>query len=445
MNANPREQNFQIVDLDNFIENDKKIDTSKYYNIENEIVDTKSKISEPKIVQILDPEQYIKNPDIVFSMKIPDLRATLKHYKQNISFHITSAYTNDLEHYSTADVRIMKQNIKALYNFALVGTKRVLVERVQYFFEMWVAALRIQTRFRGNMVRVSQLLRGPGLRNRKLCVNETDFYTLEPLDEIATLDFFSYKTKDNFVYGFDLNSIRAQLKSSKKFNNPYTREPMVDILPRIRKLGRISKMLSKNIYGNSTIEIPETVTPLIRNGVPTLANLIERSIQSTQNVIIRQNVSMYLPAEYNQDEMLAKLREIRSKPFEERVHALFMEIDHLGHYTQAQWFLELNTREYIRLYRSLHDIWRYQAGLSFTVKVSICPLWDPFIIQSIENIYQSEHDVSKTTCLTVMEEMIYTGINDEYRMLGAFHCLASLTIVSLPARNSMMWLYESIR
>jgi hypothetical protein len=46
--------------------------------------------------------------------------------------------------------------------------------------------------------------------------------------------------------------------------------------------------------------------------------------------------------------------------------------------------------------------------------------------------------------LTIMENIIYTGIDIEYRKLGALHVLSALTLVSIPARNSLPWLYESI-
>jgi len=393
-----------------------------------------SKVKPVQEFQLITPHDFMKNPQILDKIKLPELRATLKHYKQLISFEITHAYTNTLASYGRDDICKMRQNIKALYNFRLTGTKTMVQERVHQFFRMWKAVLRIQTRIRGCMVRYSQVLRGPALRNRSLCVNETDFYTLEPLTEIPVLDFFSYKTQEGFVYGFDIHSIRAQLKAThNKLNNPYTREPMKDILPNIRRLGRLSKLLYVAMYGK-----PETPTPavpcstrssaIIRNGIPSLSTLIQRSAFPMQNIQIRTNVSMLLPAEYNQEAMVGHLREIRAKPFLDRVHALFMEIDHLGHYTQANWFLQLTDRDYVRLYRSLQEHWHFRAGLSFSVKVSICPLWDPFIMQSADFFDpESAESVEKRMCLNVLEEMVYTGVNDEYRMLGAFHCLSILT------------------
>ena len=121
-----------------------------------------------------------------------------------------------------------------------------------------------------------------------------------------------------------------------------------------------------------------------------------------------------------------------------------MEIDQLGHYTQAQWMLQLERREFIRFYRCLYDIWQYRAQLPYSVKQKICPLWDPFITQSIS----LTHDLSdlnlKSACISVMEDMIYTGVDIDSRMLGAFHVLSALTMVSIPARHSMAWLYDSV-
>ena len=44
------------------------------------------------------------------------------------------------------------------------------------------------------------LLRGPGIYNRKLCNNQEDFYTFEPVEEIPLDNFFSFRDKDNFVF-----------------------------------------------------------------------------------------------------------------------------------------------------------------------------------------------------------------------------------------------------
>ena len=50
----------------------------------------------------------------------------------------------------------------------------------------------------------------------------------------------------------------------------------------------------------------------------------------------------------------------------------------------------------------------------------------------------------KCRCLSVMEDMVYTGVENEYRTLGAFHVLSVLTVINGNARQNMPWLYESL-
>ena len=40
--------------------------------------------------------------------------------------------------------------------------------------------------------------------------------------------------------------------------------------------------------------------------------------------------------------------------------------------------------------------------------------------------------------------MVYTGVDVEYKTLGALHVLSVLTIVNYSAREAMPWLYESL-
>ena len=53
-------------------------------------------------------------------------------------------------------------------------------------------------------------------------------------------------------------------------------------------------------------------------------------------------------------------------------------------------------------------------------------------------------EIIRKACLTVMENIILTGNTDEYRQLGAMHVLSALTLVSIPARANLPWLYESV-
>ena len=51
------------------------------------------------------------------------------------------------------------------------------------------------------------LTQGPARFKRKICNNSEDFLTMEKMEEIDSIYFFSFMDKDNFVYGFNLKSI----------------------------------------------------------------------------------------------------------------------------------------------------------------------------------------------------------------------------------------------
>jgi len=141
-----------------------------------------------------------------------------------------------------------------------------------------------------------------------------------------------------------------------------------------------------------------------------------------------------------------KIVEMRRKPLETRIQELFIEIDRLGNYTQSSWFSNLHRREYILLYRQLYDIWSYRALLSFELKNKICPLFDPFSEIFTHPIYERNilEDQIKLACLTVIENLVYSGIDEDHKKVGTLHALSGLTMVSHDARQAMLWLYESV-
>jgi hypothetical protein len=131
----------------------------------------------------------------------------------------------------------------------------------------------------------------------------------------------------------------------------------------------------------------------------------------------------------------------------QRVNNLFVELDHLGNYTQASWFNLLEPRDYNILYRSLYDIWYYRGDLDPATRFHICPFLTPFY--NINNNARNPRtdlgpDGLKKLCLIIFENLVYTGTDDEYRKIGALHALSALTLVSVGARITMPWLYESV-
>jgi hypothetical protein len=333
------------------------------------------------------------------------------------------------------------------------GTKIVLIERILQLFKTTRPAVKIQSVFRRWIVQESVKMRGPALVKRKICVNDTDFVSLEPIDEIPAELFFSYRDSKDFVYGFNLSSLMQHSRVNEKMENPYNREIVeARIFLKIMRLYRFCFIVYPD-FNKENAKFVKRSAP-----APRAPQLIQRNIQQLNNANHFRNAENIVFEEYepmiinnyqitnDQQFRINRLREIRNMTVNQRINNLFIEIDHLGNYTQAIWFNSLDRNEYIIFYRFLYDIWYYRANFSREVRYNICPFITPFYnTVNIRNIaYNLTLDELRQLCLIPFENLIYTGSDDEHRRLAAIHALSALTIVSLGARISMPWLYESV-
>jgi hypothetical protein len=379
---------------------------------------------------ILTPRDYYTKKIDLNKYKITDLRDILRYYKSAMQYRsIRNPYTT-----------VQLKKIKEQYDFALSGNKKILIDRIESYFKKETSSVSIQKRIRGIITRHTLLLRGPGLKNRNECVNKSDFYTLEPVDEIIVENFFSYKDGKGFVYGFDIDSLKTLIKSKiHSIKNPYNRENMDFILPDIQKIVRCTPFVHK-----TGVQIIPT-KPAVKERQPNQSQL-NNNINNINNN--NQITPRNLTAEFisHVGDTMIRMRQIRERPIQDRITALFMEVDQLGNYTQSSWFSQLETRDYIRYFRTLFDIWNYRAQLSFQTKQKICPIHDPFINVMYNRIQYNNLSANElqNLCLTVMEDLVYSGVDIDSRMIGTFHMLSALTVVSIPARTNLMWLYESI-
>jgi hypothetical protein len=280
------------------------------------------------------------------------------------------------------------------YKLKISGNKKELLTRIYTYLYLSSHIIKIQKVFRMFLVNKYKKLHGPAALNRKLCTNANDFITLEPIEEINFHQFFSYKDNDNFIYGFDINSLHNSfLKSEPK--NPYNRNLIShEVLKNIKNLIRISKLLKINV------------------------NLIFED--DTKNLS-------------------------NEKTIELRALTVFQNIDSLGNYSNADWFLSLNRLQTIKFMRDLMDIWNYRAQLEFQIKRNICPpIGDPFRNFNFNYIHTEMNLWNiKKTVLEVIEKLVNSGIDRDSKSLGAYYVLGSLTLVNENAASSLPWLFQS--
>ena len=380
-----------------------------------------------KNVSITTIKNYLHNNEILNSLKLPQIKEHLKFYKNTITIPI---------YYKSSEKKDAKQAIKTIHDFTLFGTKKILLQKLKNFFEQHRLAIIIQKHVRRFLTKLILDLMGPAKFDRSICVNDKDFYSLEPLNEIPFDNFFSYKDSENFIYGFELSSLIQYLKIKdkmgelrKKIKNPYNRNSMKNEISKIYKLQHLISV----IKGNSP-----------KRTLPTRIINRQRSTSINNGTLRSRTMSIGIDNDYNHAQMLEFIRDIRSKTNEERTRKLFVEIDQLGNYTDYRWFINLERGCYLRYYRILKDIWTYRAQIPTCTKIKICPLWDPFGMFTSVNMNELTTEQLMSRCLCVMEDMVYTGIEQQYKIIGALHVLSVITVINRNARSNMPWLYESL-
>ena len=241
---------------------------------------------------------------------------------------------------------------------------------------------------------------GPAYHARSMCVNDTDFYSMEPMSSIPGNQFISFKDDAGVVYGFDVMSLYTYYESELSNtgqttpSNPYNRMPF----PFALRIQMYRKIRLTRILGVAcTIEV-----------------------ESEPVLSVQQ-----------QDDQLMFL--------------VFQQINSHGHYADTVWFGELNGIQIMRFMRELADIWNYRAQIMTHVKQEICPPnGDPFRYVDLRMDGYTHADSIKHAGIQIMNTFVSSGVTRDSRGLGAYYVLSALTLVSQPARNAMPWLYESV-
>lgn len=293
------------------------------------------------------------------------------------------------------------------YKIKSSGTKQELFERIYKYLKETFYVCKIQKFVRNFFIKVLNNYKGPALIKRKLCVNDTDFMSMDSINDVNYYQFISYKDVDNYIYGFDIVSIYnwlcTSIKENKDIINPYNRNKLpYEFIKNLRVTIKLSKVLNFNIN----------------------ISIIDKDTE--RNISLEERLN-------------------------NKIIELFQNMDQLGFYTDISWFNELNYYSLIKFMKELYDIWTYRAELTYQTKYLICQCYNPFtdymyIIthNNIHSNYQIDINRVKSTILSIIDKMINSGSSREYKYLGASYVLAALTLVNSNAANSLPWLYHSV-
>jgi len=283
------------------------------------------------------------------------------------------------------------------YKLKTSGNKQNMIIRIYSYLYFSSHIIKIQKIFRGYLVGKYKSLHGPSIRDRQMCTNSVDFITMEPIEEINFHQFISYKDIDGFIYGFDISSLHNLfLKSDNDIKNPYNRNLIPDfVFKNIRGIIRLGRILN----------------------IPIILNFEDDTLKLSNEKVV-----------------------------ELKALTLFQNIDALGNYSSASWFLSLDKIQLIKFIRELMDIWKYRAQLSIEIKRNICPpVGDPFRNLNIQYIITEQNLWNvKSVLLGILENFVNNGIDKDSKSLGAYYVLGALTLVNNEAATSLPWLFQSV-
>jgi hypothetical protein len=306
-----------------------------------------------------------------------------------------------LEKYKLPELKLAAR----YFGLRVSGNKTELKIRLIENLEKTKKIIRIQKTFRGHLVRTwIKLKKGTGAPS----VNDTDFYTMDPIEEIDFMYYIHYTenekdskdTSQMTSYVFNINSLVTLMLKNGKLENPYTRQDMKKTLG--KKMLRIIHLTS---------------------------------------ILFPQNDLMKNSAEI--EKMRPAIPIDPSANYQNMANELFMRIDSLGNYTNVEWFNELSNGKLCALILRIYYFWGFIDG---QLKMRICPHKSPFSIDNLGiEMVSTDRPIEENRAIAIRvgETLVYDGATDEYRTLGAMYFVTGMTLVCEEAREQMPWLYDN--
>ena len=428
------------------------------------IIRKKNQDTEEPCNMVIVTPSLLKTNSIVKPLK---LLKSLKPLPEVISINNYALLLCNEYDYKVIDLKKMCVKIQREYEYKKMkttGTKVEMKQNIYNFYNQTFHSIKIQLKFKSHLRRKITLLRGPALKNREICINETDFYTLDPIREIPDAQFYSYEEMCGgkaCCYGFDIASICNLILNDNGVDsvanlnhrlvwtassNPYNRSIIPPNITRdILKIIKLDRLLNNKNKKNEN----KNKNKNSKNKNNNNNNWNENGVNG--NIILDNgggggsgsgsgNIVIDLP----QDVLTPQQR------YRQNVLHLFQNINLLGHYSDPDWFLHLTYQQHITFLRELMDIWNYRAELSYNARASIYPPYgNPFphhitgwlthqfyAYLTLENIVNIN--------MTIIERLTTTAMQESDRCLGANFVLCALTLVSIPAREALPWLYQSV-
>jgi len=230
---------------------------------------------------------------------------------------------------------------------------------------------------------------GPARGDLSVSNNQTELYSLEPLETIPKIYIYSYCDTKKNIWCFDIRTLSFLLSKSKEIKNPYTRD--VISKENINKIHNRLKWLKSKKYDTMYIDNTTFTSEQIWN---------------------------------------------------QKVLDCFSKMEELGYIVNTDWFHEMDKEDHINFYKKLYILWNYRLNLTNKEKNAIIPAHNSLF--KIEDPEIKEEKFLRKNNLQLIERFITSGNDKPQKGLGVMYVLMALVQVSDAVAEAFPWVYASI-
>jgi len=381
----------------------KTLEKNKYYD--DYLMIRKSYIKEnTKYIELID---YIENSKLD-NYPLPRINASLEHYK------IIKTYSSS-------------QFLQAINN----------IEKLNSFFIMLLKAnqninkvIKLQRFIKKSLSNYKLKLLGPAFNNRSLCVNDSDFFTLDELKDIPNNEFFSFKDEKNFIYGFHIDSItQLVFKSDEHYFEQFKK-----------------KIKNKQIIINNN-----SINLCYHQFIKLLCNHYNKIkvLNPYTRFLINNNtkfkiITLYAKKEYDINKITTTNNDIL--PIDMKLFVknkcleIFQKIDLYGYQTDINWLYNQNTTILKVFYKKLALLWNFEFGLNHEGRYKIA---------QTNHVFNNLHDImtSRVDKYNLLEKilepvniMVSNGATEPDRQNGCIIILYALAFINNRCILANPWL-----
>jgi len=253
-----------------------------------------------------------------------------------------------------------------------------------------VAAQTIQKFWRHRLPIYRFLHQGPAANDRTLATNDTELYSLDPINTIPKHYLITFSDQSKSIWAFDIRTIVQTMGNGFSSQNPYNRSEFVE-KAKDRIHARIA-WLRKRLYP-----------------------------------VIHMNTDILTPEQC----------------WNHKVLDIFLKIEALGYYASCEWYHSLSLSQHIAYYRSMFQLWEFRLGLTRAEKDRVVPGHESLFRFHPDEIPVKSSNWWQKNTLTLIEAFITRSSEKEYQKMGAMYALMGLTRISRRAAEALPWLLDN--